>query len=294
MDAIANDVELAKAIEFIMQHLFNSKKPRLFHFHGLFEDSDFYFPLYQYLQVKRIANYRSMIVCPVLQLTEIQFDQYFAKRKKKHGLDRKERRLKELGAVSFEPLRKNDIEKMFSLHTKRWEEKNDTSGFSEGKTKDFFQKLLQAESAAFQTKVDALYVDDRLIAYLYGFECRSRYLFYLPAHDDDYGKFSPGRILFKQKIADCVQSEIEIFDMSIGYEPYKFDWSNETKFAARFIFPSKHSLARIFYFVYSAKARLIDSLKKNRKLVLFKRNFLGKVKSRVLKSLPFWHGGKKG
>ncbi|RFU64886.1 GNAT family N-acetyltransferase [Peribacillus glennii] len=282
MDIISGTWNKGQVIEYVIQKLLDSKKSRIFHLHGMLQSEETYACFIKSIEASTDIFYQSSVVAPFVNITEIDIEQYCHSRQKKHGVDRKEKRLKELGTVSIQPLQSKFYEQMFALHAKRWREKNDTSGFSKGKTKEFFNQLAQNDSKTFQTKIDALFLDGQLIALLYGFQCRNRYLFYLPAHDDDFGMYSPGRILFKEKIKECASSEISIFDMSIGYEPYKMDWNNGMDYVSTVIFPTNNMTARIFFLFLTSKDRLIAFLKKNRSLVHFKRNTLGKLKAFML------------
>lgn len=138
MDVVCKKRDLAKITEIVMRRLSDGKKGRLFQLHGLFEGGHFTGCLADYLQRSRIPNYQSKVISPILRVNEISTDSYFKRRKKKHGLDRKERNLRKLGTVSFEPLRPEDIEKMFTLHQKRWEEKMIRAVFQKEKVRNFF------------------------------------------------------------------------------------------------------------------------------------------------------------
>ena len=49
----------------------------------------------------------------------------------------------------------------------------------------------------------------------------------MPAHNnEDWGKFSPGRLLMIDLLKWCINNDIKIFDMTGGNEPYKLIWSN--------------------------------------------------------------------
>src|SRR5690606_25471317 len=120
-------------------------------------------------------------------------------------------------------------------HDKRWKKKNDTSGFTDEAERSFYTKLFQLENARLKTIVDALYVEGKMIAFNYGFQCGNRFLGYVLGYDDDFESFSPGRMLEKEAIVNYVHTDITIFDLSIGSEPYEFEWSTHLDQTAKFI-----------------------------------------------------------
>ncbi|MEM5678814.1 GNAT family N-acetyltransferase [Bacillus paranthracis] len=84
---------------------------------------------------------------------------------KKHGGDRKEKRLKTLGNVTVYPLRDDQLEVMFQLHKKRWKMKMDTSGFTKGHTHEFYKSLSLIKNDVLETKLEGLFIENHLIAF---------------------------------------------------------------------------------------------------------------------------------
>jgi len=101
---------------------------------------------------------------------------------------------------------------------------------------------------------------------------------YVLGHDDAFDYFSPGRILVKEKIKKSVNSSIKKLDMSIGYEPYKFEWNTGLDHTTRVVFSSKSMQAKWRRNVIWGKEWLLSGIKKRRSAVLFRRNTIGKIK----------------
>ena len=88
---------------------------------------------------------------------------------------------------------------IFELHDKQWKKRSDTSGFTNEKEKEFFRSLARIKEGPMITEIDSLYINDTVIAYDYGFNCRGRFLGYVMSYDEDFEVYSPGRILQKRK-----------------------------------------------------------------------------------------------
>lgn len=278
MDFIAYAHILDDAIEFVFDHLLETRKRVLFNFHGLLESSQTPKSMAAYLKKREIENRTYRIVTPFVDLENINLDDYMKERKTLHGLDRRQKRLRSLGTVKLATSRPEEMDTIFHLHNKRWEKKNDTSGFTSQERRHFFRKLAENTTGAMRVQIESLYLEDRLIAFTYGFKCRGRYMGYVLGHDDTFDYFSPGRILVKEKIKKSVNSSIKKLDMSIGYEPYKFEWNTGLDHTIRVVFSSKFIQAKWRRNVIWGKEWLLSGIKKRRSAVLFRRNTIGKIK----------------
>ncbi|MBW9234721.1 GNAT family N-acetyltransferase, partial [Leptospira santarosai] len=82
------------------------------------------------------------------------------------------------------------------------------------------------------------YLDDQMIAFSYVFECRGRHICYMNGHDPDYSLYGPGTILDKELITRSQNNDLRIYDLSIGYDHYKFDWNTGVDYTNNFLFSS--------------------------------------------------------
>ena len=92
-----------------------------------------------------------------------------------------------------------------------------------------------------------------MIAFNYGFNCRGRYLGYVLGYDDDFETFGPGRILEKEKILQCKNGNERVFDLSIGYETYKFEWNTHLDYTRKMIFSSNTMIAKVHTILFNIK-----------------------------------------
>ncbi|WP_336823679.1 GNAT family N-acetyltransferase [Sporosarcina sp. USHLN248] len=283
MDFIIRHDDRNETIRFCFEKMIEEEPNALFILHGILESSPTYPTLISLLKRGKYGYSFHKVVAPYINLNKIQMDHYLEKRKKLHRLERREKRLHLLGKVEHRVCTVEEMDTIFYLHDKRWQKKNDTSGFTNEAERTFYKKLMETDSGQMRPVVDALYVEGKMIAFAYGFSCRNRYVSFVLGYDDDFESFSPGRMLEKESIIRFVNTDVTIFDLSIGYEPYKFEWNTHLDHAVKLIFSSKGFRSAIRRIIRSMREKSIERLKKNRKTVLFKRDTLGYMKYMTMK-----------
>lgn len=277
MDVVALESNLAEAMEYVIEFIIKKRKHVVFYLHGLLESEQTLHVLKDYLETKQHQFSYHRVVTPFIHLDAIKLEKYMKKRRRLHRLDRREKRLCENANIKIKKCPPEEIDYIFHLHNQRWQKKHDTSGFTNPKERAFYKKLAAIKTSPMKAEVDALYLNNKMIAFNYGFNCRGRFLGYVLGYDDDFEVFSPGRLLEKEKIIQCKNGSDKIFDLSIGYESYKFDWNTGVDYTERVVFSSFTPLAITARNLISAKEKLIENIKKNHQIVLFKRNQLGKL-----------------
>ena len=277
MDFVVYDHLLESVIEFVFDEIIQTRKNVVFYLHGLLESSKTPEMLEAYLHKKKYVFSVHRVITPYIDLEKIKLKEYIDKRQKLHRLSRREKRFRENGNVEFLLSEPEEMEYIFKLHDKQWKKKHDTSGFTNEKEKEFFRSLARIKEGPMKTEIDSLYLNNRIIAFDYGFNCRGRHLSYVLGYDSDFEIFSPGRILEKESIIHCKTENVKNFDLSIGYETYKFDWNTHLDYTRRMIFSSDAITAKATRYFLSMKEFLIERIKKNYRLVLFKRNAMGKL-----------------
>jgi len=278
MDFVVSEGNTEKVVAFVFDEIIKFRKNVLFNLHGILESGKTATHIEEYLKRKNIKVRSFPVVTPFVNLEGLDLDQYLKNRNKLHGLDRRERRLRTLGEVELLPGSAEEMEYMFYLHNQRWGHRNDTSGFTDKKKRTFFQQLAHINSGAMRVQIEALYLENKMIAFTYGLSCRGRYMGYVLGHDHNFDFFSPGRILVKEKIKKSVESPVKLLDMSIGHEPYKTDWKTDLDYTVRLVFSTKSVKITLARNILWSKLALAASVKKHRWAVLLKRNTMGNVK----------------
>lgn len=277
MDFIIVDELLDDVIAFVLDEIFRTQKNVVFSLHGLLESSHTTRSLENYLQNRTYSFSVHRVVTPYIDLKKIKLPEYMNKRQKLHRLSRREKRLRDNGIIEVLQSHPEEMETIFTIHRKQWKKKKDTSGFTNEKKKEFFRALAFNNEGPCKTEIDSLYLNGTMIAFDYGFKCRGRYVTYVLGYDTNFEIFSPGRILEKETILLCKKENEEIFDLSIGYESYKFDWNTNVDYTRKMIFSSAGVSAKMLRHFYSLKEKMIERIKKNYRIVLLKRNTLGKL-----------------
>ncbi|MFC5602544.1 GNAT family N-acetyltransferase [Sporosarcina koreensis] len=277
MDFVVYNHLLDDVIEFVFDEIIKVKKNVVFYLHGLLESEKTHESLETYLQRRKYNFSKHRVVTPFIHLKEIELEQFRDKRKRLHRIDKREKRLRKSGAVNFLRSSQEEMDSVFQLFEKRWKKRRTTSGFTNDKGKAFFRSLAGIQVGPMQTEIDGLYINGKMIAFQYGFLCRGRFVGYVKGYDDDFDVFGPGIILEKQKTLQCLRNAYTIFDLSIGYEPSKFELNTGEDYTSKMIFSSNSIIGKVVRHFFTLKESLLERMKKNYSFVLFIRNTIGKL-----------------
>ncbi|WP_339280251.1 GNAT family N-acetyltransferase [Lysinibacillus sp. FSL P2-0066] len=269
---------LQQATTFVFDELIKKHRHILFSLHGLLESKMSTKILEQYFVERQLRTSLFRVVTPYLAFSEIDFQHHFNQRRKMHGVDRRERKLKNLGSLARREPSQDELWQMFRLFDRRWAKKLDTSGFTKGKKRDFFERLTMLKGEALQVEVDALVFENQWIAFTYGLCCRGRYVTYALAHEPTFNLFGAGRIINQETIQRTFAANYRLFDMSIGYEQYKFDWRSDIDFTRQMLASSGTKRTNLLAGFLSLKQRLKEYMKGNHRVVDWKRNTLGHLR----------------
>ncbi len=282
MDFILKDEFREEAIECICNFLRNLKGKNIIILHGMYENAENYILLKKYLKVNKAPFITKSIASYYINLGDSDFNIYFKNRFGKgtrSKMKNKEKKLNSLGNLCYKKASSEEIEEAFEIHEKRWLRKVGNSSFSKGKTKEFYKELALNKKMKFNTEVDAITLNNRIISFIYGIKYNDEILLYRIAHDDDFNFLSPGALVLRKKVEECFNSQIKVLDLGPGYEPFKTDWTDSHEEVYTIIMPSANLQSTlIFYIKYLIKIKLINALKKNKNIINFKKYCLGKVK----------------
>lgn len=275
---VAKKEWLMDTTTFVFDELLKKHQHVIFSLHGLLESKESTKVIEQYFVERQLRISMFRVVTPYLAFSEVDFPQHFQQRRKMHGVDRRERKLRKLGTLTRRVPTQDELWQMFRLFDRRWAKKLDTSDFTKGKKRDFFERLTMLHGEALQVEVDALVFENQWIAFTYGLYCRGRYVTYALAHEPTFNVFGPGRIVNQESIQRTFAANYRLFDMSIGYEPYKFDWRTNIDFTRRMLASSGTRRARLVTGSLLLKERLKEYVKSNQRFVDWKRNKLGRFR----------------
>ncbi|MCU1273286.1 MAG: protein involved in cellulose biosynthesis (CelD)-like protein [Bryobacterales bacterium] len=112
--------------------------------------------------------------------------------------------------------------------------------------------------------VSYIALNGEIIAVHIGYIYKNRRMYYyMPSFDSDLATYSPGRVLTYYLVEDCFTNGVEIFDLTIGAEAYKYHWTRDEVHLTSFV--GNGARGRAFrYLVQSRKGRLLSPIRRLR------------------------------
>lgn len=280
MDFIIMPDKREQAVDCILQFLLNLKGNYFVNLYGMFENSPDHAIFIRYLEKSSVRFYISSTRCYYIDICNRQFKDYFVSRfgsNSRQCISRKERRLEVLGNLIFKQNDIQCIEEMFKLHEKRWSLMLGIKDFSRGITKEFFKSFILNKNTSFNTFINTLRLNNRLIAFVYCYECNGRTTIYRIAHDDDFNIFSPGEIIYKKTVEAIFNKSANKIDFGGGYEPYKTKWTDYVVNVQAVMFPVRGIIAKLVFICLCLEKGVKNKLKNRWAAIHFKRHILGKI-----------------
>lgn len=183
-----------------------------------------------------INLFREYYVCPYLKLdTNIDSILKQIKTGLRYDLKSGERELNKTGELNFKKItdQKNAINEipvfLEMLHRRGASVNRQRTTKKILEHKQIFNQYIENEVMWKNTFFCKLCVDNIPVAYHFGFEYNRKIYWYIPTFNIDYKKFSPGKIIIKKSIEYALANRFEEFDFLNGDEPYKFQWTTESR-----------------------------------------------------------------
>lgn len=156
----------------------------------------------------------------------------------KKSLKRHHNYFQRSGALSFEVLRQADeviphLEQFFEQHIARRALTDKPSKFSDARELFFYQTLTENMSRSGYLRFSVLRFNDDVLAYHFGFEFNGILYWYKPTFNVSYKKHSPGEVLLKLIIQDCIDRDLDELDFTIGKEAFKYRFANQERVVYR-------------------------------------------------------------
>ncbi len=141
---------------------------------------------------------------------------------------RKRRRLNELGplrhAVAETPeAMEAALVAMMERKSRRWLETGNADAFQDPAMGAFYRLATQRCPAVAST----LLVGEEVVAAHWGLRDRGRFLYLMVGWSaGEWGRLSVGRIMVEELIGEAIRQGDAVFDLTVGGEAYKLDWSD--------------------------------------------------------------------
>ncbi len=115
---------------------------------------------------------------------------------------------------------------------------------------EFNENFFITSNLAMEEKAYISYItiNDEIIAAHSGFIYKNTCYYLFPVYKEEYKKYSPGKILLKKIIDDSKSKSLQYFDLTIGSENYKKNYSNNELCSG--IFLQSVSLKGYFYILH--------------------------------------------
>jgi CelD/BcsL family acetyltransferase involved in cellulose biosynthesis len=174
---------------------------------------------------------RRKVSCSYIDLSDTQ---HLNKILNKKTLKRRYRHFKNNGKLNFRHIvdvdnALIDLKVYFKQHIERLNINKQKSLFLEKKNQQFYKELLLNLLNMKCLKFSKLEYNNIPLAYHFGFEYNDKYIWYKPAFNVNYKKYSPGNVLLKYLIEYTIENGLEEFDFTIGNEKFKNKYANGFK-----------------------------------------------------------------
>jgi CelD/BcsL family acetyltransferase involved in cellulose biosynthesis len=110
------------------------------------------------------------------------------------------------------------LEQLFAWKSAQYRRTSLPDLFASAPRRALFRHLLHSQAV----ELSALYAADRLVAAHIGPRLEGRFYYWVPAHDPNVGKLSPGTVLLEELLRASFEAGDHTFDLLLGGEAYKW------------------------------------------------------------------------
>lgn len=143
------------------------------------------------------------------------------------------RQLSQLGDVVCEVVEGSErrdqfIDALARNKSRRWRETGSRDLFAEPGYLSFYKELAQSGIEHGEVILIGLRVADQWVAMRWAMRLDQRVYSVLGAYEGgQWRKFAPGRLLLNGTIEWCISKHLDVFDLSVGDEAYKLQWTDQ-------------------------------------------------------------------
>lgn len=142
------------------------------------------------------------------------------------------------------------MNKLFELHQRKWNGTESSSKYNNQKEREY--ALLTAKKLFQHNLLHLSYleINKQIIAVHFGMIDGSRFYFYIPSFDTEFGKYSAGQLLIYHLILDAGKEGCQYFDFLKGGEAYKYKWGAIKKHNVEYTFTNTTLKSRFFSLLF--------------------------------------------
>jgi CelD/BcsL family acetyltransferase involved in cellulose biosynthesis len=170
------------------------------------------------------------------------------------------------------------LEKMIEQKRHRYQLTGVRDVLADPIVQNFYKGLIPNSESKFKIHLSGLILNETVLATHWGCLYKERFYFLMPAYDEKWKKYSPGRLLLEELMNWSVKNNIKLFDFSIGSEKYKQTYCNQ-----QLIIYEHVKLISLLGIPYLLSHFVVNMLKNNQKSRYFFTSVISKY--RKLKTL---------
>jgi len=172
-------------------------------------------------------------VCPAIHLAGHSWESYLASLGAAHryNFQRRLRNLEKrfdvrLDLVQTEAERREALEALVALHTRRWQERGGSEAFGSPRLLAFYDEASRLALQRDWLRLFILRLDGKPAAVLHGYRYGPKFYFYQSGFDPAFAKHSVGLVIMGLTIRHALEEGATEYDLLHGAEPYKFHWAD--------------------------------------------------------------------
>ena len=147
---------------------------------------------------------------------------------------RRRRRLSEKGRIDVSiPVVPADaietLETMARQKSRRWRESRGRDLFALPGYLQFYKTLTKTSFQSGRVHLSCLRLNGQMLATHWGLVFKRRFYWLMPGYQaGEWTRYSVGRLLLENVVEWCISEQMNVFDLTVGDESFKFDWADHS------------------------------------------------------------------
>jgi CelD/BcsL family acetyltransferase involved in cellulose biosynthesis len=154
------------------------------------------------------------------------------------------------------------MERLASLHNKRWKQKGGEHSFSSEQYNAFHQTVAREFAQKGWLHLSCLELNDEIVAILYDYRYRDKIYYYQGGFDPSLYKYSPGLVLRAYVIQKAIRDGIKEIDLLKGAYEHKYKWTEYDRQTINLTIGKNSLRSTIYFFDSFRKPRMKATIRK--------------------------------
>ena len=180
-------------------------------------------------------NIQQTSTAPYIAMASNSFDEYMGRfnSKQRYNIRSRQKKLCSQHNTQYISCQPDELSSgldiLFKLHARRAEQKDIESSFQGKNVINFHHDLLNQIADTNWPQLKLLKNDQQTLAALYGFTFADRFFFYQIAHDPEWTRLGPGKVILYHAIAEAFANGQQEYNFLQGQESYKYQWTAQER-----------------------------------------------------------------